>query len=248
VVKIHNQQLLVIVLGQVIGDALLLTVWQILSPLQPTTSVQDLGSKPVVVHQYTQCGLSGTGAQLFAAVCIFKGLLLLFGALMAFSVRKVASSFNESNSIAMAIYNVVFSVGVVVPIALVIGAVGDVLVLLQLFLLLWVTWFALIAMTVPKLLLLVNTRAAEDLHGATGEPQSTSAFVFASLTGFPTRPLLLQYVVALKDHLHAAEIKLSQLKDGLSMARGSSKTVPGSSQSSVHPMIVQVAPVPAARD
>jgi hypothetical protein len=249
VVKIHNRQLLVMVLAQVVGDAVLLTVWQVLSPMQPYTAVQNVGSNPVVVHDYTQCGVSGTGAQLFAVVCILKGLLLLFGALMAFSVRKVTSSFNESNSIALAIYNVVFSVGVVVPIALVIGAVGDVLVLLQLFLLLWVTWFALITLTVPKLLLLVNTREAEDLRGSTGEPQSTSAFGFASLTGFPTRPLLLQYVLALKEHLHAAEGKLNQWKEGPSMASGSklSSTLPGSTRSSVHPLHLQVAPMPAVR-
>ena len=71
---------------------------------------------------------------------------------MAFSTRHVSSSFNESNAIALTIYNVVFSVGIVVPIVLLISALVDILLVLQLFMLFWVGYFSLTALTGTKVL------------------------------------------------------------------------------------------------
>ena len=50
-----------------------MAVWQCLSPLQPYLAVQTTNN---AVHNYTQCGVDGTGVVMFGVVCVVKGVLL----------------------------------------------------------------------------------------------------------------------------------------------------------------------------
>ena len=213
VIKIPNAKLSIMVAGQLLVDIVLMAVWQALSPLQPylQTEVTDDG----VVHEYTQCGVAGTGAVMFAIVCVVKGLLLLFGAMMAFSTRHVTGKFNESSAIALAIYNVVFSVGIVVPIALLISALGDVLLVLQLFLLLWIGYFTLTALVGTRVLLVYDKTKRQAVEGSVlSDRQSAGldAFSFVSLSAFHSLPLLQAYLGALQEHVKEAEGKMARLK------------------------------------
>ena len=210
VVRISNKKLSVMVAGQLLVDIVLMAVWQALSPLQPYASTQLENN---VVEQYTQCGVHGTGVVMFAIVCVVKGLLLLFGAMMAFSTRHVTGKFNESGPIALTIYNCVFSVGIVVPIALLTSANGDVLLVLQLFLLLWIPFFSLAALAGPKVLSVYATATAIDgAASAEAEAIGASAFSFASVSGFSSLALLQAYLGALRDHVKDAEGRESKLK------------------------------------
>ena len=214
IIKITNTKLALLVAAQLAVDFVLLIVWQVLSPLQPYLTAQLTNN---TVHDYTQCGVADSGVVLFAVVCVVKGASLLFGALMAFSTRHVSSSFNESSAIALTIYNVVFSVCLIVPLALLISAVGDILLVLQLFLLLWVAFFSLTALAGTKVLHVYTlTKTAEGRTGSVSADAAdgigASAFSFASLSGFSSLPLLQAYVGALKDHLKEAEGKVSKLR------------------------------------
>ena len=153
VIKISNAKLAVLVYAILTLDLVLMSVWQAISPLQPYTATQYTGSSsPQLRTEYSQCGVEGAGKTMLAAVAVSKGVLLLFGALMAFTTRKVTSTFNESSGIALAIYNVTFCIGIIAAIILVIGAIGDVLVILLLFLGAWVSCFTAAILAVPKLL------------------------------------------------------------------------------------------------
>ena len=231
VIKITNTKLSLLVAGQLVVDLVLLVVWQVLSPLQPYITTQTTNN---IVHDYTQCGVSDTGIVLFAVVCVVKGVLLLFGALMAFSTRHVSSSFNESSAIALTIYNVVFSVCVIVPIALLISALGDILLVLQLFLLLWVAFFSLTALGGTKVLHVYSAAKSGEGRGGSvsdaGEGIGRSAFSFASLAGFSSLPLLQAYVGALKEHLKEAEGKVTKLRSRQPTSPGSMTGMKGAVQ------------------
>jgi ABC-type xylose transport system permease subunit len=71
----------------------------------------------------------------------YKGVILLFGALMSFSTRSVSENFNESKPIAFSIYNVLFTCCIVVPIALLQQSDGRTLYLLAVFTLFWYVHF-----------------------------------------------------------------------------------------------------------
>ena len=215
VVKIPNHRLAMMVIAILAVDAVLMAVWQALSPLQPYTTTQYTGSMPVVQHDYEQCGVEGDGNTLLALVAVSKGVLLVFGALMAFSTRRVSSTFNESSGIALAIYNVLFSIGIIAPIILVISAIGDVRVLLLLFLGLWVSCFTAAILMGPKML---------HIHGAAGQAEnnasqmskasSSGQYSFLSLAQLSTVPVVMAYVAALHKHLAVAEKRLTELKQG----------------------------------
>jgi len=135
VIKISNRKLAGMVGALLAAELAILAAWEAVGPLQPVTTIQILGS-PAVEYQYTQCGTSAEGTRFLVVIGVTKGLLLIYGALLAFSTRRVSSSFNESQSIAWAIYNVVFSMGVVIPIMSLVGVIGDAMVLLVAFLIL----------------------------------------------------------------------------------------------------------------
>ena len=212
VVKISNRRLATLVYAILLLDIVLMSVWQALSPLQPYTTTVYTGSNPVVQNDYHQCGVEGDGRTMLALVAVSKGVLLLFGALMAFTTRKVSSTFNESSGIALAIYNVLFSIGIIAPIILVIDAIGDVLVLLLLFLGLWVSCFTAAILFVPKLLVIHGSAGQQMSAAEMSKVSSSGQYSFLSLAQLSTVPVVMSYVAALKSHLTVAERRLAELK------------------------------------
>jgi hypothetical protein len=73
-----------------------------------------------------------------AAIGSWKGLMLLFGAMMSFSTRSVSENFNESKPIAFSIYNVLFTCCIIIPIALLQQGDGRTLYLLAMFTIYWI--------------------------------------------------------------------------------------------------------------
>ena len=230
VIKISNRKLAVLVYAILLFDLVLMSVWQALSPMQPYTTIVYTGSDPVVQNNYSQCGVEGDGRTILALVAVSKGVLLLFGALMAFTTRKVSSTFNESSGIALAIYNVLFSIGIIAPIILVISAIGDVLVLLLLFLGLWVSCFTAAILFVPKLLH-IHGAGGQQINGAEMSKVSSSGqYSFLSMAQLSTVPVVMAYVAALKSHLNTAERRLAELKAGKQGRAGKAGTEHSTSQ------------------
>ena len=172
VVSISNRKLLVGVCGLIFADSFLMAIWQGVGNLHPLvvdvasssssslSAVAELGSR-TAVDEYVQCGVpNGSSRTMFAVICVEKGLLFLFGALMAFTTRKVSSRFNESSGIALAIYNVCFTVGIIAPIIMVTDAAGNVLTLLLAFTLLWIASFTGGILLVPKVMSVCGRGAA----------------------------------------------------------------------------------------
>ena len=225
VVAISNRKLLLLCLCILGMEVLLMAVWQAVGNLQPiandvtTSDVVSLsvstGTTRFFVDEYLQCGIpSGSGRSMFSVIAVEKGLLFLFGALMAFSTRKVSSTFNESSGITLAIYNVCFTVGIIAPIILVISAVGDVLILLLAFALLWIAYFTAGILFVPKMLQIVyHTQANGEMNTSMQQPsQSSSGYVFMSLAALSTLPVLQSYQLALQKHLAQVDAKVGLMK------------------------------------
>jgi hypothetical protein len=102
------------------------------------------------MKQMTHCAVEGAGIAFLSIEASFKGALLLFGCLMGFSTRKVAASFNESQTITWAIYNVFFSALVVGAILLFLDTLGDTLIWLGLILFVWLAAGTWALIFVPK--------------------------------------------------------------------------------------------------
>jgi len=216
VVKISNRKLMFIIGILLLIEAIIMIIWESISPLQAIITSTMEGS-PARVHQYEQCGVHDVGTSMFAIVAVEKGILLLFGALMAFSTRRVSSQFNESSQVALAIYNVVFSIGIIAPIIFVIGATGDVLVALLLFVLLWISFFTACILVIPKVLHILSPENAGDgkqsVVGSSGN--SSSGFSFVSLNIFDSLSMITNYLSSLKRHVEAVENKICQMRKSL---------------------------------
>ena len=154
---------------------------------------------------------------MFAVVCVEKGVLFVFGSLMAFTTRKVSFTFNESQGISLSIYNVCFTIGIVSPIIVVVGAVGDVLTLLLVFALLWIAYFTGSILFVPKLMTIYfHTNGKEEVNNSVISASSSSGFQFVSLASFSTLPLLLSYLAALKKHVDQVEARVAKMRNNKS--------------------------------
>ena len=211
VVKLSNRKLSVLVLAILTLDLILMSIWQALSPLQPYITTTYTGSNPVVQNEYNQCGVDDSGRTMLALVAVSKGVLLVFAALMAFTTRKVSSTFNESSGIALAIYNVLFCISIIAPIILVIHAIGDMLVLLLLFLGIWVSGFTATILFVPKLLHIHGSNAQVVNAAGISRESSSDQYSFLSMAQLSTVPVLTAYIAALKSHLHTAEKRRAEL-------------------------------------
>ena len=219
VVQITNRRLLLVVGAILVVDVVLLAVWQAfgsLSALTRTVTSTSGTDSTVVLNEYTQCGVaSGTAQSAFVVMCIETGLLFVFGALMAFTTRRVSSTFNESSGISLSIYNVCFTVGIITPIILVVSAVGDVLTLLLIFALLWIAYFTTGILFIPKLMkIYYHADGAQELNPSKAASSSSSGYQFLSLAALSSVPQLQSYVMALEKHLVQAQGRLVALKGG----------------------------------
>ena len=225
VISISNKKLLVLCIGIFALEMVLMSVWQGVGNLQPI--VNDVATSRVVslsidlsttrfsVDQYVQCGVpSGAPRAIFAVIVVEKAMLIVFGALMAFTTRKVSSTFNESSGIALAIYNVCFTVGVVGPIVLVISAAGDVLILLLAFALLWIAYFTPSILLLPKVMHILNHTDSNGQANTSvmASSSSSSGYKFMSLAVLSTLPVLQGYEAALQKHLAQLQQRIAQVK------------------------------------
>jgi phosphate transport system substrate-binding protein len=210
VIKISNRKLGLMVSTFISAEIAILSVWQAVGPLQPVVTMQTTGN-PVIEHQYTQCGTVGDGSRFLIVIGVTKGVLLLYGALLAFSTRRVTDHFNESQSIAWAIYNVVFSVGIVIPIIVFVGAVGDVIVMLVLFVILWIAYFTALIIIVPKVMAVFAPSSQLNSAELSGTKSSVGGFSFLSIAEMTRPVLLMQYQSALREQLKLVTQKLEHV-------------------------------------
>ena len=220
VVQLGNRKLFLLVLVMLSVECVLMAAWQGVGPVAPlvadiTSSTTNSAGHPII-NQYVQCGVrSGASMVMFAVVCVEKGVLFVFGALMAFTTRKVSSTFNESQGISLSIYNVCFTIGIISPIVIVVSAVGDVLTLLLVFALLWIAYFTGGILFVPKLATIYyHTNGKDEVNTSmlATSSSSSSGFQFVSLAAFSTLPLLLSYLAALKKHVEQVEARVAKLR------------------------------------
>jgi hypothetical protein len=212
VIKISNRKLLAIVGVLFMVELILMIVWQSVSPLQPYLTVTTSGS-PTVTTDYLQCSTQGSGSTMLAVIGVEKGLLFVFGALMAFSTRKVSSQFNDSSQVALSIYNVVFSTAIIAIIAFVIGANGDVLVGLILFLALWVGFFTACILIVPKVISILRPDPDDaNANNTSVGSESSGQFQFLSLSLLDSLPMVQSYIAALRQHFDVVLARETSLK------------------------------------
>jgi hypothetical protein len=206
-------------------ELLLMSAWQSLGNLQPMTNditmsnavnlPINVGTSRFVVDEYVQCGVpSGGSKSMFILVVVEKALMFVFGALMAFTTRKVSSTFNESSGITLAIYNVCFTIGIIAPIILVISAVGDVLILLLAFALMWIAYFTGGILFVPKVMQVVyHTDDVGQMNTSIQASSSSgSGYAFMSLAALTNVPVLQVYQAAIEKHLSQVKTKIAHLK------------------------------------
>jgi hypothetical protein len=222
VVKITNGRLVWAVLAMLAFELVVLAAWTGVSPLQPVLFEQATNQQDGAILQLTHCAVEGAAGTAFLAIeAAFKGALLLFGCLMAFSTRKVTASFNESQTIAWAIYNVVFSSLVVGAILLFLDTQGDTLIWLVLILFLWTAVGTWALIFIPKASAVFG---GEDRLHHTGNSVSLGSLskndgsiTFASITGLG-RAQLLAYRSALEGQLDKVRRAL-----GLAVGRADSE-------------------------
>ena len=221
VVQLSNKKLMLIVLAILALEALLLAIWQAVGPIAPlTTNVTDTALDTAghnVINQYVQCGVpAGKSMSMFAVICVEKGILFVFGALMAFTTRKVSSTFNESQGISLSIYNVCFTIGIISPIIIVVSAVGDVLTLLQVFALLWIAYFTGTILFAPKLMTIYfhSNGSGDEVNNSVvaASSSSSSGYQFLSLKALSTLPMLQGYQASLRKHLEVVDARVAKLK------------------------------------
>ena len=235
VIKISNRKLSLIVLGIVSTEILLLSIWQSVGPLHPVVTTQTTGN-PAIQHIYTQCGTTGDGSKMLAVVGVTKGALMLYGALLAFSTRRVTDHFNESQSIAWAIYNVVFSIGIIVLIILFIQPVGDAMTLLVLLVILWISYVTAAIITVPKFIALFAPATQFNSAELSGSKSSVGGFSFLSVTEMAEPVLLMQYQSALREQLKQVTQRLELLngnKNGIKTQKSMLSTIQNARGSTV---------------
>ncbi|XP_048580752.1 gamma-aminobutyric acid type B receptor subunit 2-like isoform X2 [Nematostella vectensis] len=118
---VKDRHLFIIVMAIVFVDVVYLSVWQILDPLTSVlrqSTTQDL-EDVVVVVQVRHCESADTYRWL-GVLCGYKGLLLLFGAFLAWETRRVTiAALNDSKYIGMSVYNVFVLCVIGVPMSLV---------------------------------------------------------------------------------------------------------------------------------
>ena len=155
-VKVPNSKLVWMVIGMVAFELLILFVWTSVSPLRPITYLTPTNQLDGAMNEITHCSVDAKGMAFVGVEATFKGVLLIFGTLMGFSTRKVVSTFNEAGTLAYAIYNVVFSSIICAAIIVFLNTLGETLIILVLFLLLWIIYCTWAFLFVPKVMAIMS--------------------------------------------------------------------------------------------
>ena len=188
---------------------LFVALWQGLSPLIPQTTGGYIGSQP---WAYLQCGFDPADADttrgfLVAAGFLQGGQLLVFS-LLAFSVRRLMVAYNDNARVAYTLYNTAFALLLLIPIMEVVGAIGDLLVLLVTLLLLWVAFAPLLLLFVPLTLHAFARSSTVPVDVAVSSAASLSlGFTFLDI-GAMTEEVLEGYIAALEGQVEEVRRKV----------------------------------------
>ena len=206
VVKLSNIRLFLAVVVTILADGLLIAIWHGVAPPSVATVVElsTAANGDVQASYYAQCTWDGASADFMAAECVIKVVSLCLGVMLAFSTRQVTDRFNDSKSISLAIYNLVFALVVILPIMVLINAVGDVRVLLLLFCITEIGFVTLGVLFLPKLLSFLSNNSVAPNHSTSVYRSSEGAYSFLSLEQLASLPQLGLYVTALTRHLEEA--------------------------------------------
>jgi hypothetical protein len=195
--------------------------------LTPTTTVLFQSSRD---NYYTQCSLSSGALPHAAVILVMEGFALIGCSIIAFGIRHVSSAFNESRNITWAIWNVVLSSLIVIPILLITGGMhSDIGVFLIEFLVLWCTLSTLVftfgwkfysifqeELEVRRANLSTssgshNSSTGRDTTGSnTGTSDATSLLTFPSLEG-ASLPVLEKYITAIETQIRMARAKRKEI-------------------------------------
>lgn len=170
-VIIRDRQLFGMVAVLLLIDFIILVTWQIVDPV--TSKVENLtlqvsleddtGIQPYI----TMCTCDNITIWL-ACIYVHKGLLLLFGAYLAWETRKVhIPALNDSKLIGLSVYNVIIPCILVIPILGVVADRPTIQFGLSSFLTIFCTSFTLGLVFVPKIMFL-RTADGNSVSTATG--------------------------------------------------------------------------------
>ena len=210
VVKLSNRRLMAVAVSIVFLELLYLLVWQARSPVSTSTIVQSSGQGQPQ-NDYTQCAYQDTSLQLFTAIAIVKAAVLVVGVLLAFSIRTVSDAFNESKSIGLAIYNLVFALGLIVPIIFLLDAVGDTLIAVLFFLLSWIPGSTLVILFAPKLQAIVAVLRGQQVTAVEQQHSTRASFSFVDEDFFTSSHVLRAYLTALEQHSSLLHKRLTHI-------------------------------------
>ena len=204
----------------VLGEVVYLWIWQGVAPMAVFVSQQTESDQRQ--HEYQQCSFSAskTSTYFFVASIVTKAVWLCLGALLAFSTRSVSDAFNESKVVALQIYNVIFSVGLIAPLITLTSAIGDALTTLLVFAITWVSFLCMLILFVPKIVAVRAAQSAIATTPVTSDPDDPGEFSFVSLTHLGSPSLLSQYVTALERHLIQARSHLAAQARSPTYAKG----------------------------
>ena len=212
VIKLSNRKLFIGVVTAVLADIVVLSLWQGVSPTSTAITKRYTDSEQLETN-YTQCAYVGTGGKFFIAVTVIKVVCLTAGVMLAFSTRTVQGDFNESKSTGLAIYNIVFALGLIIPLIIIIGATGDTLVILLLFCLAEIACVTLAVIFAPKLIAFLSASAAGGGTSVAPPPhQSSQIYSFYSLSQLNSPTQLGPYISSLEKHLMEARRALTNMK------------------------------------
>ena len=209
VVKISNRKLFLAVTATILIDVIFLAVWHSIAPPTVAINVQSVTSAitgSVQENDYAQCTWQGTSASFMGVECAFKVVALCLGVMLAFSTRQVTDRFNNSKSISLSIYNLVFALVVILPILVLIDAVGNVRVLLLLFCLTEIGFVTLGVLFLPKLFTFLGNNSVVPTQSHSVYKQSSDGgYSFLSIEQLGSLPHLNVYIAALLRHIEDAK-------------------------------------------
>ncbi|XP_072946009.1 uncharacterized protein GABA-B-R2 [Epargyreus clarus] len=154
---IKDYQLFMVVGVLLCIDVAIMTTWQISDPFYRETKQMDAIAHPtsedIVIVQENEYCQSENMSIFIGIIYAYKGLLLIFGAFLAWETRHVSiPALNDSKHIGLSVYNVFIMCIMGAPIALVLADHKDALFVLIAIFIIFCTTATLCLVFVPKLL------------------------------------------------------------------------------------------------
>lgn len=160
--RVESWKLYGMVGGLVLVDAVILSAWQLVDPMQrhlevfplepPALSDEDVRIEPALEH----CE-SRNHAIWLGVMYSYKGLLLIFGIFLAYETRSVKiKQLNDSRLVGMSIYNVVVLCLITAPVTLVIGSQQDATFAFVALAIIFCSFLSMALIFVPKIIELVR--------------------------------------------------------------------------------------------